>query len=58
MSPPEVSALSDVEDPLAALELPLVDPPALNEPLLDDPALEPAGTAAGTAASPLEAAPP
>jgi hypothetical protein len=58
MSPAEVSALSDVEDPLAPLELPLAGAPAVKEPAPDDSALEPAGAATETGASPLKAAPP
>jgi hypothetical protein len=53
MSPEEVSALSDAEDPLVPLEL-LLGTPALSEPALDDPAWEPTGAmAAGTASAPL-----
>jgi hypothetical protein len=53
MSPEEVSALSDAEDPLVPLEL-LLGTPALSEPAPDDPAWEPAGAmAAGTASAPL-----
>src|ERR1017187_8170041 len=57
MSPAEVSALSDAEDPLAPLELRLAGAPMVSEPALDDPTLEPAGAAAGTTAGP-NAAPP
>jgi hypothetical protein len=46
MSPEEVSALSDADDPLVPLELLLLGTPAFSEPALDDPAWEPAGAAA------------
>jgi hypothetical protein len=53
MSPEEVSALSDAEDPLVPLELPPLGTPAVSEPALDDPAWEPAGAMAGTASAAL-----
>jgi hypothetical protein len=58
MSPVEVLALSDAEDPLAPLELPLAGAPMVNEPALDDPTLEPAGAAAGAATAGPNSAPP
>jgi hypothetical protein len=54
MSPEEVSALSDADDPLEPVGLPLVDVPALAEPAPDDPALELGTPMAGAASAPLK----